>query len=249
MKHEKDEPSGMERFLEQKIAIVTGGSQGIGRAVAGALARAGADVVVCGRRAAAAESAASEIAAATGGRVRGRACDVRDREAVHALFDYTIREFGGVDIVINNAGVGVFSPVAELAGKDWDEVIGTNLTGVFHCSQEAIHAFRKRGGGSLIQISSLAGKNPFAGGAAYNASKFALNGFSEAMMLDHRHEKIRVTSILPGSVDTGFGRTGKGAGWKIAPEDIAGIVLMVLRMPERTLISHVEVRPSRPQRS
>jgi NAD(P)-dependent dehydrogenase (short-subunit alcohol dehydrogenase family) len=249
MEQEQNRESAMERFLEQKIAIVTGGTQGIGRAIAISLARAGAGVVLCSRHAAQAESAAKEIAGDTGARVLGRACDVRRREDVCELFDYTVREFGGVDIVINNAGVGIFSPVADLAAKDWDEVIGTNLTGVFHCSQEAIHAFRKRGGGSLIQISSLAGKNPFAGGAAYNASKFALNGFSEAMMLDHRQEKIRVTSILPGSVDTGFGRSGKGASWKIAPEDIAEIVLTVLRMPERTLISHIEVRPSRPQRS
>jgi NADP-dependent 3-hydroxy acid dehydrogenase YdfG len=120
---------------------------------------------------------------------------------------------------------------------------------VFHCTQEAVVRFRARGGGYLFQIGSLAGKNPFAQGSAYNASKFALNGFSEAVMLDHRHDKVRVTTICPGSVDTDFlPRGGKRAEWKIAPEDIAEIVLSLLRMPERTLVSYVEVRPSRPQK-
>ena len=238
----------MDNFLSGKNAIVTGGTRGIGREVARALAASGARVAICGRDPIAAQQAAEALKLETNAQVIGQSCDVRDREAVRRLFERVDGELGGPDIVVNNAGIGVFAPVAELAQADWHRVIETNLTGVFHCSQEAIVRFKKRGGGFLIQIGSLAGKNPFAGGAVYNASKFALNGFSEAMMLDHRHDNVRVCTILPGSVDTDFSprSSGKRTDWKIAPEDIAEIVLAVLRMPERTLISHVEVRPSRP---
>ncbi|MFN7920733.1 MAG: SDR family oxidoreductase [Bryobacteraceae bacterium] len=238
----------MDQFLSGKNAVVTGGTRGIGRAVAEALARHGASVAICGRDETATQKAVSEIKSSTGAHITGCAADVRNREAVRRLFELVDGESGGPDIVINNAGLGVFAPVADMAEADWHRILDTNLTGVFHCCQEAIHRFRRRGGGFLIQIGSLAGKNPFAGGAAYNASKFALNGFSEAMMLDHRHEDVRVCTILPGSVDTDFSprRAGARADWKIAPEDIAEIVLWVLRMPPRTLVSHVEVRPAKP---
>jgi NADP-dependent 3-hydroxy acid dehydrogenase YdfG len=136
--------------------------------------------------------------------------------------------------------------VAELSFEDWHTVVDTNLSGVFYCCHAALPLMRRVGGGFVINISSLAGRNPFAGGAAYNASKFGLNGFSEAMMLDHRNDNIRVSYIMPGSVATEFGSGASRADWKIAPEDIADIVMAVLRMPERTLISRVEVRPSRP---
>ena len=152
---------------------------------------------------------------------------------------------------MNNAGGGVFRATAELSVEEWDRVIGTNLSGSFYCSREALARFEKARGGWIINISSLAGKNPFAGGAAYNASKFGLNGFTEAMMLDHRNDNVRVSYVMPGSVDTGFaGRTEERRfDWKIAPEDIAEIVLDILRLPARSLISRVEVRPSRPQKN
>jgi NADP-dependent 3-hydroxy acid dehydrogenase YdfG len=127
--------------------------------------------------------------------------------------------------------------------------MGTNLSGSFYCSHEALQRFDNSRGGWIILISSLAAKNPFAGGSVYNASKFGLTGFAEAMMLDHRQENVRVSSILPGSVDTDFSGSGSRSDWKIAPEDIAEIVLDVLRMPARTLISRVEVRPSRPKKN
>jgi NAD(P)-dependent dehydrogenase (short-subunit alcohol dehydrogenase family) len=241
----------MERFLAGKVGVVTGGTRGIGRAIVAAMAGCGARVVLCGRSTEAVQIAVGELQAATAGEVAGTAADVRNRDEVRELFEYTERTFGPVDILINNAGVGVFSPVAELSIEDWRRVIDINLTGVFYCSQEALTRFKARGGGFIINISSLAGKNPFAGGAVYNASKFGLNGFTEAMMLDHRHDNVRVSVIMPGSVDTEFTpMTGGGAraGWKIAPEDIGEIVLTLLRMPERTLISRVEVRPSRPQK-
>ena len=234
-------------FLTGKTAVVTGGTRGIGRAVARALAMEGANVAICGRDEKSTLQAVNELVAETQAQVVGTAVDVRDREAVRRLFALVDTHFGGPDIVVNNAGVGVFKPLVELTVEDFNLVVETNLTGVFHCSQEAVARFRARGGGYLIQMGSLAGKNPFAQGAAYNASKFGLNGFSEAVMLDHRYDKVRVSTICPGSVDTDFTlRSGKRSDWKIAPEDIAEIVLSLLRMPARTLVSYVEVRPSRP---
>jgi NAD(P)-dependent dehydrogenase (short-subunit alcohol dehydrogenase family) len=153
-----------------------------------------------------------------------------------------------LDFLINNAGIGVFKSVADLTPEDWRRTIDLNLSGVYYCSHEALPRMRKRGGGYIINIGSLAGKNAFAGGAAYNASKFGLNGFSEAMMLDHRHENVRVSCIMPGSVDTGFGAQAGSAAWKIQPADVAEVVAMLLHMPARTLISRVEIRPSKPQK-
>jgi 3-oxoacyl-[acyl-carrier protein] reductase len=147
---------------------------------------------------------------------------------------------------VNNAGVGVFKSTAELTVEDWQKTLETNLSGVFYCCHEALPRLKQRVGGYIINISSLAGKNAFASGAAYNASKFGLNGFTEAMMLDHRYDKVRVSYVMPGSVDTEFSSGSARADWKIAPEDIGEIVLMLLKMPERTLVSRVEVRPSRP---
>ncbi|MEZ5398144.1 MAG: SDR family oxidoreductase [Bryobacteraceae bacterium] len=239
----------MERFLEGQIAVVTGGTRGIGRAIAHALAAAGAAVALCGREENSSARAAADIAAETGSHVFGTACDVARRASVRRFFEAVERELGTPSILVNNAGIGIFAPLAALAEDDWSRLIETNLSGVFHCSQEAIEHFRKRGGGFLIHIGSLAGKNPFAGGAAYNASKFGLLGMAEAMMLDHRHENIRVSTVMPGSVDTDFSPRSTPASWKIAPEDIAEIVLSILRMPERTLVSRVEVRPSRPPKS
>ena len=233
-------------FLNGKVAVVTGATKGIGRAIAQALALEGAHVVICGREEAGTQAAVAEIAAAPGVEVRGQACDVRDRGQVAALFALAEAEFGGIDVVINNAGVGKFASVEALSVEDWHFMLETNLTGVFHCCQEALPRMKSRGGGYLIQIGSLAGKNPFAGGAAYNASKFGLNGFAEAMMLDHRHDGIRVTNICPGSVSTDFSPSMAKAEWKIQPQDIADIVLSLLRLPERTLVSYLEVRPSRP---
>jgi NADP-dependent 3-hydroxy acid dehydrogenase YdfG len=149
---------------------------------------------------------------------------------------------------VNNAGAGVFRPVQELTRADWDRTIGVNLTGVFYCCHGALPLLRKSGSGYIIQISSLAGVNAFAGGSAYNASKFGLNGFSEAIMQDLRYQDIRVSYIMPGSVDTDFGSAAR-ADWKIAPDDIAQVVISLLRMPERTLVSRVEVRPSKPKKN
>jgi NAD(P)-dependent dehydrogenase (short-subunit alcohol dehydrogenase family) len=236
----------MDLFLEGKTTVVTGGTRGIGFAIARTLLGHGARVAICGSNDETVRNAVTQLKTQSSSNVLAQTCDVRSREAVRNFFGLVDREFGGPDIVINNAGIGVFAPVAELAVEDWNRVLDTNLTGVFHCSQEALVRFRQRGGGYLIHIGSLAGRNPFAGGGVYNASKFGLIGFAEATMLDHRHDNVRVSTILPGSVNTEFSPRSKPAAWKIAPEDIADIVVSLLRMPERTLVSLVEVRPSKP---
>jgi 3-oxoacyl-[acyl-carrier protein] reductase len=240
----------MNESMKGKKAIVTGGSRGIGFAVAKALLGEGMDVLICGRKQDAIDRAVQALTNDSAARVVGFAADVSSSQETAKLFAFADQQFGGLDYLINNAGVGVFRAAGELAVDEWDQVIATNLSGAFYCSREAIERFRVRKSGWIVNISSLAGRNPFAGGSAYNASKFGLNGFSEAMMLDHRSDNIRVSYIMPGSVDTGFSghEPEKRSEWKIAPEDVAEIVLGILRMPSRTLISRVEVRPSRPQK-
>lgn len=233
--------------LTGKIALVTGGTRGIGRAIAAMLFKEGCSVAICGRRQDAVDRAVGELQGTGPGKVAGKAADVRSTDEVAQLFGFIDREFGGLDILVNNAGVGVFRSVSELSIDDWRYVLETNLHGVFYCTREALFRFGTRAGGFIVNISSLAGKNPFAGGAAYNASKFALTGFSEAVMLDKRNDNVRVSYIMPGSVATEFGSPG-GSDWKIWPEDVAEAVRAVLRMPARTLISRVEIRPSRPKR-
>jgi 3-oxoacyl-[acyl-carrier protein] reductase len=236
--------------LSAMRAVVTGGSKGIGLEVARALVAEGVSVLICARNPGEIERAVETLRSRAGdAKVAGHEADVSDAGQVAGLFDFADRELGGVEILINNAGTGIFRATGELSVEEWNRTIGTNLSGAFYCSREALARFEKARGGWIINISSLAGKNPFAGGAAYNASKFGLNGFSEAMMLDHRNDNVRVSYILPGSVDTAFGAGGRHADWKIAPQDIAQIVLDILRMPARTLISRVEVRPSRPQKN
>ena len=243
----------MNGFLHGKKAIVTGASRGIGFEVARALLKEGASVVICGRNREALERASASLSndAFDAKGIFRRTADVSNSEEVAKLFQFADRELNGLDILVNNAGVGVFRATAELTVEEWNRVIGTNLSGAFYCSREALERFDHARGGSIINISSLAGKNPFAGGAAYNASKFGLNGLSEATMLDHRNDNVRVSYIMPGSVDTRFSgqETKSGSDWKIAPQDVAEIVLSILRMPERTLISRVEVRPSRPHKN
>jgi NAD(P)-dependent dehydrogenase (short-subunit alcohol dehydrogenase family) len=237
----------MAGFLENKVAVVTGATRGIGRAVAETLLREGASVAICGRSQRGVDTALAELQG-FGTRVIGAPSDVSRTDSVSRLFKLVDEQLGGLDILVNNAGLGIFRSVADLSFEDWKTTIDTNLSGVFYCCHEAIPRLRHRGGGTIINISSLAGRNPFAGGAAYNASKFGLNGFSEAMMLDHRYDKIRISYVMPGSVDTDFGGHSSPASWKIAAQDVADAVMMVLRMPERTTISRIEMRPSQPPR-
>lgn len=236
--------------IQGQVAIVTGGTRGIGRAIARSLLEAGARVVVCARKQDPVARCVEELGGEKGGNIRGLACDVSQYDQVQALVAFTVREFGGLDILVNNAGVGVMANVAEISPRQWQQVIGTNLTGVYHCCHAAIPVLRQRGGGYILNISSLAGKHAFAGGSAYNASKFGLNGFSEAIMQDLRYDNIRVSCILPGSVNTEFRghRSGKLACWKLTPEDVARVVVDLLRHDPRSLPSRVEIRPSQPPR-
>jgi NAD(P)-dependent dehydrogenase (short-subunit alcohol dehydrogenase family) len=175
------------------------------------------------------------------------AADVARPEQVSNFFRFVDERFATLDILINNAGVGIFRSVGDMTVEEWHAQIDTNLNGAFYCSREALQRFGNQRGGYIINISSLAGKNPIAGGAAYNASKFGLNGFSEAMMLDHRYQNVRVSYVMPGSVATEFG--DGGADWKIAPHDVAEVVVLLLRMPARTTVSRVEIRPSKPKKA
>ena len=178
-------------------------------------------------------------------------CDVRQSAAAELAVRTVAARCGGLDVLVNNAGVGVGAPVADLTHDEWDRIIGTNLTGVFNCCRAAIPHLRQRGGGWIVNISSLSSKNPFPGGAAYCASKAAVNAFSEALMQELRDDNIRVTYVLPGSVATGFsGReAGTGADWKLQPEDVALAIVDLLNHPARSLPSRIEIRPSRPQKT
>jgi NADP-dependent 3-hydroxy acid dehydrogenase YdfG len=248
----KGNENRMSDQLRGKRALVTGGSKGIGLAIAEALAKEGVEVAICGRQDKELRQALEQInKAAPHTRMTACVADVSKPADVSNLFTHIDRELGGLDILINNAGLGIFRPTADLTIEEWDQMLGVNLSGTFYCSRLALPRLRQAGAGFIINVSSLAGKNPFAGGSGYNASKFAVNGFSEAMMLDHRNDNIRVSYIMPGSVDTEFSgkATQEKSSWKISPGDIADIVLHILQMPKRTLISRVEVRPSRPAKN
>jgi NAD(P)-dependent dehydrogenase (short-subunit alcohol dehydrogenase family) len=233
-------------------AIVTGGSRGIGRAVASALVKAGAHVMITGLDRSRLDTAVAQLAREAGGgaRVAGEVCDVRDRDAVEALILATERRFGGLDVLVNNAGVGTFADVAAMTDADWQRVIDTNLTGVFYCTRAAIPALQRARGGWIINIASLAGRNYFPQGAAYCASKAGLIAFSEAVMQEVRYENIRVSVIMPGSVATEFGGDAVSSNdeWKLSPDDVAECVVDLIRHPDRSLPSKIEIRPSRPKR-
>ena len=236
--------------LAGKIAIVTGGTRGIGRSITERLLREGAQVAICGRSRESLDRAVTHMSGF--GKLFGHCTDVTSVQQVADFFAAVDRHFGGLDILVNNAGAGTFRKVGEMSPEEWLQNINLNLNGTFYCCREALPRFTRRGGGFIVNISSLAGKNAFSGGAGYNAAKAGVNLFTEAMMLDHRYDNIRVTSIMPGSVDTEFSGRGErhatDSTWMIAPEDIAEVVSLVLRIPGRTMISRVEMRPSRPKK-
>jgi 3-oxoacyl-[acyl-carrier protein] reductase len=234
--------------LTGKTAVVTGGSKGIGRAIAGSLIRAGTNVIITGRHAADLENVVSELNVIDRGRAVGFSCDVRDHSEVRSLIENVIKTFKRIDVLVNNAGIGVFGSVEETSPEDFRAVLETNLFGVYSCCHEVIPWMKQGGGGYIFNISSLAGVNAHAGMAAYNASKFGLNGFSEALMQEVRHDGIKVSYIMPGSVNTEFGgdSTSEKKSWQLQPEDIAQVVIDLLAYPERSLPSRVEIRPTKP---
>lgn len=235
-----------------RICLVTGGTRGIGRALAERLLAEHDTVAITGTSADGTLAAVTALAASCGdaNRVLGVTCDVRDAASVEAAMRTVVARYGGIDVLVNNAGVGVGAPVADLSTEEWDRIVGTNLTGVFNCCRAVIPHLRARQGGWIVNVSSLSSKNPFAGGAAYCATKAGLNAFSEALMQEVRYDGIRVTYVLPGSVATGFsGRAADaGAEWKLLPEDVAQVIVDLLAHPARSLPSRVEIRPSQPRK-
>ena len=226
-----------------KTAVVTGGSRGIGLAIARALVTSDVNVMITGTN----EKRLADAVRELGALAMATRADVRRYEDVERAFGAAASRFGGIDILVNNAGVGVFAPVASMSVEQWHDVIETNVTGVFYCCRAVLPHLRKRGGGWIISISSLSGTNPFADGAAYCASKAALNAFSESLMQEVRHDGIRVGVVAPGSVNTSFGghETG-GSDWKLSPDDVAEVVVDLLAHPARSLPSRVEIRPAKP---
>ena len=234
--------------LQRKTAIVTGGTKGIGRAITEALVREGLSVCISARKQSEIDESVRQLNQVSAGRALGFVCDVREHEQVKALINHTVKELGGLDILVNNAGIGIFETVEKTSPEDFRAVLETNLFGVFYCCHEAIPEMRKRGGGYIINISSLAGANPHPRMAAYNASKFGLNGFSEALMQEVRHDNIKVSYIMPGSVNTEFSGDSPSdeKSWQLTPQDIARVVIDLLHHDDRALPSRVEIRPSRP---
>jgi NAD(P)-dependent dehydrogenase (short-subunit alcohol dehydrogenase family) len=234
--------------IKGKVAIVTGGTKGIGRAIARALVMAGANVAITARNEDEIARTVDDLKTIGSGTVAGFVCDVRDYEQVKSVFERVAKEFGGLDVLINNAGIGVFASVESMSVDDFRAVLETNVFGVFYCCHEAIPLLKHRGGGYIINISSLAGANAHPQLAAYNASKFGLNGFSEALMQEVRHDGIKVSYIMPGSVNTEFGgdEPSDAKSWQLQPDDVAQVVMDLLAYPDRALPSRVEIRPSRP---
>jgi 3-oxoacyl-[acyl-carrier protein] reductase len=233
-------------MLNGKVALVTGGSRGIGLAIARALHLRDASVVITGTSDE--HLAAAQEALGDGAPVIALRADVRHYAQVEAAVASTVGHLGGLDILINNAGIGIFTPVADMSLGQWNDVIATNVSGIFHSCRAALPHLRTRGGGWIINISSLASTNPFANAAAYCASKAAVNAFSEALMQEVRHDGIRVAYVMPGSVRTEFSGRAPGADdeWKLAPDDVAQVVVDLIGHPSRSLPSRIEIRPARP---
>jgi NAD(P)-dependent dehydrogenase (short-subunit alcohol dehydrogenase family) len=231
---------------------VTGGTRGIGLAIARAIVAGGGYVMITGRSLATVDSVVRSLGdlARDPSRVSGAAVDARDPAGADALVTETVRRFGGLDVLVNNAGIGVFADVESMSNDDWDRSIATNLSGVFYCTRAAIPAMKQSGGGWILNIASLAGRNYFPRGAAYCASKAGLIAFSESLMQEVRYDNIRVSVIMPGSVATEFSGAAPGDddAWKLAPDDIAEVVVDLLRHPARSLPSKIEIRPAQPKK-
>ena len=233
--------------LDTKVAFVTGGSKGIGYGIAEALSNLGVKVAITSRKKEEAEKAAKEITSNGKGEVIGLEADVRNFDSQKKAIDEVTQKWGQLDILVANAGVGKFGSIEDLSPEDWQQTIDTNLTGVFYSVKAAVPAL-KESKGYVFTISSLAGTNFFAGGAAYNASKFGVTGFTQAIMLDLRNHGIKVSTIMPGSVATHFNdhTPSEEDAWKIQQEDIGELVVDLLKMNHRALPSKIEIRPTMP---
>ena len=233
--------------FKSKVALITGGSKGIGYGVAEALIKMGMNVAITSRSKDAAEKAAKELSKAGSGEAIGLEADVRDYESQQRAVKKVMDTWGQLDVLVANAGIGHFASVEDLSIEEWKETIDTNLSGVFYSIKASLEGLKKSKG-YVITISSLAGTNFFAGGAAYNASKFGVTGMTQSVMLDLRNLGINVSTIMPGSVATHFNdhEPSEKDSWKIQIEDIGELVVDLLKMNPRTLPSKIEVRPSQP---
>ena len=233
--------------LKGKVAIVTGSTKGIGLAIAERMINEGASVVVSART----ESDVADLAGRLGERAVGIPCDVADPAACQRLVDQAVERLGRLDVLVNNAGFGIFKPIGEMTVEEWRRQIDVNLGGVFYCSKAALPHLSRSGDGFIVNIGSLAGRNFFAGGTGYNASKAALVALTEAMMLDVRYDDVRVSIIMPGSVNTYF--RGKEQSpersWPLEADDVALTVMQLLDYPKGAHVSRVEMRPSKPKKS
>ncbi len=232
--------------LAGKAALVTGGTKGIGRAVAEHLLAAGASVAICARTEAEVRAAEAEL----GRRALGIVCDVADARACERMVENTMARFGRLDILVNNAGIGIFKPLAELTVEEWRRQIDVNLGGVFYCSKAALPHLSASGDGFIVNIASLASRHSFRGGTGYNASKYGLLGLTEAMLLDVRYDDVRVSIVMPGSVDTYFNGREQvpERTWRLHVDDCAAAVTQLLSYPKEAHVSRVELRPSQPPR-
>jgi NAD(P)-dependent dehydrogenase (short-subunit alcohol dehydrogenase family) len=232
--------------LTGKVAIVTGSTKGIGLAIAERLVNEGASVVVSARTGADVEETAERL----GERAVGIPCDVSDPAACQRLVDETVERLGRLDVLVNNAGFGIFKPITDLSIEEWRRQIDVNLGGVFYCSKAALAHLCATGDGFIVNIGSLAGRNPFSGGTGYNASKFGLVGMTEAMMLDVRYQDVRVCLLMPGSVNTHFRDRGQlpERTWRLQADDCALAVMQMLEYPAGAHVSRIEMRPAQPDR-
>ena len=233
--------------IENKVALITGGTKGIGFGIAESMLRENMKVAITGRTAAGVSEAEQELNKISEGNVIGIVSDVRNSSSMNAAVSSIVGKWGKLDVLIANAGVGHFGSIMDLTSEQWNETIDINLTGVFNSARACIPELKKSKG-YIITIASLAGTNFFAGGSAYNASKFGLVGFTQAMMLDLRHEGINVSTIMPGSVATYFNnhKPNENDFWKIQIEDLGQMTVDLLKLNPRTLPSKIEVRPSQP---
>ncbi len=235
------------RDLTGKVAIVTGSTKGIGLAIAQHLSRSGASVVVNARS----SDDVRGVAAGLEGSALGIAADVGDAGQCRRLIDEAVAHFGRLDILVNNAGFGIFKPISEMSVEEWQSQVDVNLGGVFYCSKAALPHLSETGDGFIVNIASLASRNPFAGGTGYNASKFGVLGLTEAMMMDVRYDSVRVSIVMPGSVNTYFnGREQVSERtWRLHVEDCGSAVMQILSYPKEAHVSRIEMRPSQPKRA
>ncbi len=235
--------------LHNKVTLVTGASRGIGRAMALALAKGGCRVMLAARSKNDLENLAEEIRS-DGGDAAVVVANMRDEKSIQHMIAATIKQFGALDVLVNNAGLGYFAPVAEMTVAQWDDMFEVNLRGVFIATREALPHLRKQKESFIVNIASLAGKNTFANGGGYTATKWGLRAFSQCLMLEERKNGVRVLVVCPGSVDTNFGHPAGApsadAKEIIKPEDVAETVMMALKMPQRSMVSEIDIRPTNP---